>query len=201
MMRGGSLPEWQPEPLAHALEMIAAALQSGLTPVDALSIAVECTEYGRDESERLTAVIRATSAGSVDGRCWQRESDGANARDAYRSVAAVWTLALETGAPLAEAISTLSDQFREVARVRGRLEAAAAAPRTSQRLLSFLPLGGPVLALLIGADPVELYLTSTVALVSVGFGLSLTLVGWRWSSAMVRDALLPRRYADVAGRT
>lgn len=190
-------PEWDPEPLADALEMVASGLRAGLPPGEALMIAGECTSWGRAEAARLRRVADAIGL-PTRTRGWQDPADTATANQAYRTLDAVWTLALDTGAPLADAIDSVSTHIREDGAVRDRLAAQASAPRTSQRLLTVLPLLGPVLALFIGADLIELYLASVAGTVSVVVGLCLTVVGGWWSRAMVVAALAPRRYTDIA---
>lgn len=190
-------PGWEPEPLADALEMVAAGLRAGLPPGDALGIARDCTAWGRAEADRLNRVADAIGLPTQSGG-WQDPADPETARDAYRTLDAVWTLALDTGAPLADAVDTVSAHIREEGAVRERLQAQSAAPRTSQRLLTLLPLLGPVLALFIGADLVELYLASPAGTVSIAVGAALTVLGGWWSRSMVIAALAPRRYGDIA---
>lgn len=190
--------DWDPEPLADALGLVAAGLRSGLPPGSALRIAAESSEWGRAERLRVESVVGALERGSVAGRAWQHPDDGEEAASAYRTVGAVWDLASETGAPLADAVLGLSDHLREEARVRGQLGALAAGPRTSQRMLTLLPVIGPLLALLIGAEPVDLYLRSPAGAAAVMLGAALTVLGWRWSRSMVRNATRPRRYSEAA---
>lgn len=187
------------EPLADALETLAAALRAGLSPADALRVCASATEWGLQQPERMTQVARAVARGDPCGSAWHLPNDSREAEEAYRSLAAVWEVALDTGAPLAEALVTLSDQLREEARIRSRLDALAAAPRTSQRLLTLLPIVGPGLALLVGADPTHLYFSSSMGAVSAVAGVLLTVIGWRWSRAMVAAAVRPRSYAEATG--
>ena len=180
--------------------MVASALRSGLPPAEALGIAGECTDWGRSQAERLRRV--AAAVGAPDGPSgWRDSHDSGAAADAYRTLDAVWTLALDTGAPLADALDTLSRHVRDEAAMRGRLDAQSAAPRTSQRLLTLLPLLGPVLALFIGVDVVDLYLASAAGAAAVVIGLALTVLGGWWSRSMVAAALAPRTYDEVTGRT
>lgn len=199
MRPGARRPRWDPESVADALEIVAGGLRAGLTPGAALQVATDSTEWGRDERTRITRVTAALSDGRSTSPAWREETDAGEASDAYRVVGAVWDLAIETGAPLAAAVLTVADHLREEARVAGRLNALAAGPRASQRLLTLLPVIGPVLAVLIGADPMDLYLTSPAGSVSAAIGLVLTVIGWRWSRSMVRAAAQPRRYGEVAG--
>ena len=172
-------PRWDPESLADTLDVVAAGLCAGLPPEYALALARDSTAWGRREAERLEHVAARLRHGEPTASAWARSSDERAAADAFHTVGHVWDLALRTGGPLAEAVRALSDHLREEARLQGRLLALAAAPRTSARLLSLLPLVGPALALLIGAHPADLYLSSPVAGASALVGLLLTAVGWR----------------------
>ena len=188
---------WEPEPVVDALEIVGAGLRAGLAPGAALQIAAECTAWGSREQARLQRVMAALARGRPTSPSWRQAGDVREASDAYRVVGAVWDLAIETGAPLADAVLMVAEHLREEAKVTGRLDALAAGPRTSQRLLTLLPVIGPVLAVLIGADPMDLYLTSPVGAVSAVIGLILTVIGWWWSRSMVRAAARPRRYGEV----
>ena len=176
--------------------MIASGLRAGLPPGHALGIAGECTQWGRIEAQRLHRVAASIGLPAPYG-AWHDPADVGAADDAYRTVEAVWALALDTGAPLADAIDTVSTHIREDGAVRQRLDAQSAAPRASQRLLTLLPLLGPVLAVFVGADLVELYLASRAGTASVLVGLCLTAFGGWWTRSMVLAALAPRRYADI----
>lgn len=194
-MRGRSQSRrWDPESLGDALDIVASALRAGLPPPVALALARDATVWGRCETERVGRVVASLDQGVGTASAWLLPSDEDAAVDAYRTVGGVWDLALQTGGPLAEAVDYLSDHLREQARLHGRLEALAAGPRASARLLTLLPLVGPALAVLVGADPQDLYLSSTAAGGSAVIGLVLTVVGWRWSRAMVARAARPRRY-------
>jgi tight adherence protein B len=186
--------EWDPESLSDALDIVASALRAGLPPAMALTVAREATVWGRCEAERVARVVESLDQGAATASAWLLTSDEGAAADAYGTVGGVWDLALQTGGPLAEAVDYLGDHLREQARLHGRLEALAAGPRASARLLTLLPLVGPALAVLVGADPRDLYLSSAAAGASAVIGLVLTAVGWRWSRAMVVRAARPRRY-------
>lgn len=204
-MRAPSLPRvprsapgpWDPEPLGDALEVVGSGLRAGLPPAVAVRVAWESTSWGRSESDRVRRVVERLEHGLPTTPAWSTSSDDAAAAEAYRVVGSVWDLALETGGPLADAVEDLTGHLREQVRLNGRLEALAAGPRASARLLTLLPVVGPALAVLIGADPADLYLSSPVASGSAVAGLVLTVLGWRWSRAMVRSAARPRRYAAV----
>jgi tight adherence protein B len=191
---GAHVGAWDPDSLGDALDVVASALRVGLSPAVAVAVARDATAWGRCEGERVERVRASLELGVATTSAWLLPSDEDAAADAYRMVGGVWDLALQTGGPLADAVDYLSGHLREQARLRGRLEALAAGPRASARLLTLLPLVGPALAVLIGADPQDLYLSSPAAGVSAVIGMALTAVGWRWTRAMVREAARPRRY-------
>lgn len=182
--------------MADGLQIVASGLRAGLPAGPALRLVMESTEWGDAERARIERVVALSASGQAPGRAWSTPDDGEGAAEAYDLLAAVWDLATSTGAPLADALDVLARHLREEARIRGRLDALASGPRASQRLLALLPVVGPVLALLVGAHPMDLYGTRP-GMLSLGVGAALALVGWRWSRSLVARALRPRRYALV----
>lgn len=182
------------EALADALEVVAAALRAGLSPAAALGLMAEATSWGADECERIAAVRLRIRVGGSTAAVWCRPTDSGSAALSYRAVGSLWDLALRTGGPFAEAVDGIAAHLREEARLRGRLEGLAAGPRTSRRLLTALPLAGPALAVVVGADLTELYASSVPGAASVVIGVVLTVAGWSWSRRMVEQATRMRPY-------
>lgn len=182
--------------MADGLEIASSGLRAGLPAGSALRLVIESTEWGRAEEARISLVAERADAGEAPGAVWSAPGDDEGVAEAYRLLGAVWALAATTGSPLADALGVLADHLREEARIRGRLDALAAGPRASQRLLTLLPAVGPVLALLVGAHPTDLY-GSVPGALSLGIGAALTVLGWRWSRLLLTVALRPRRYAEV----
>lgn len=200
MKRRTKSPGWDPDAVGDALDIVAAGLRAGLAPAEALKVAADSTVWGRDEADRVSRVVARVERGAATASAWVAPGDSRPAADCYRSVGSVWDLAQQTGGPLADAVHYVSEHLREQARLQGRLAALAAGPRASARLLTLLPLAGPVLAMMVGADPAQVYLSSPAAGASVVIGLGLTVVGWRWSRALVNEAARPRRYGSRAHR-
>jgi tight adherence protein B len=191
-------PGWDAEALGDALEVVASGLRAGLTPAASLVLARDCTEWGRRERRRVDAVVERLGSGLPTAGAWFGEGDSTAAASAYRVVATVWDLSVETGGPLTAALADVVDHLREECRLQGRVEVLAAAPRASARLLTMLPVLGPGLAVLLGVHPVEVYSSSWVGAASGTVGVLLTVVGWRWSRRMVRAAARPRTYDQAA---
>ncbi|MGA8046046.1 MAG: type II secretion system F family protein [Dermatophilaceae bacterium] len=180
--------------MADALEVVASALRAGLSPTAALALMAEATSWGAHEGDRIDAVRSRMRVGGSTAQAWCRPTDSDSAAASYRAVARLWDLALQTGGPFADAVDGIAVHLREEARLRGRLEGLAAGPRTSRRLLTALPLAGPALAVVVGADLKELYASSVPGAASVLTGVVLTVAGWLWSRSMVEQATRMRPY-------
>ena len=92
------------------------------------------------------------------------------------------------GAPLATSLERAAEHAEErIDAFLGR-QSALAAPRATGRILSWLPLIGLGLGVLMGSDPLGV-LTGSVAGALTGLlGLALALMGRRWTARLVRRA-------------
>ncbi|MDQ2755367.1 MAG: hypothetical protein M3Y71_02200 [Actinomycetota bacterium] len=110
-------------------------------------------------------------------------------------VARAWGLSETLGAPLAESVAEAASAVRQrIARAQ-RLEVAVAGPRATARVLTLLPLAGPLVAIAMGIPPGQLYsgLGGVCALV----GLLLLLVGRLWCARLVRRVMRPMTVAEL----
>lgn len=202
------------EALLAVLDALEPALIAGLTPARALELAAPTFGVGGVPGSRAEVrgpgvgrarvghagaprdgvgalvedAVRAAEAGSSIGRVWQRWADDSGSRT-LGFVAAAWLLSERTGAPLAEAVSRAAARTRAELSRRRRVAAAVAGPRATVNVLSALPLVGPVFGLASGLDPAEVYLSSPLVLVAVGFGLALIAVGRWWCRRLVASVL------------
>lgn len=188
------------EALADALEVVASALRAGLSPSAALGLIAEATSWGARHGDRVDAVQCRMRVGESTEDAWCRPADSGSAAESCRTVARLWDLALQTGGPFADAVDGIAAHLREESRLRARLEGLAAGPRTSRRLLTALPLAGPALAVVVGADLKELYASSIAGAVSVLAGVVLTVAGWWWSRSMVERAIRLQPYPVSASQ-
>jgi tight adherence protein B len=111
-------------------------------------------------------------------------------------LARAWRVSEATGAAASHTTAAAAASVRARQEADRRVGAALAGPRASMRLLTLLPLAGPLVALLLGIDPGSLY-GSVAARWAAATGLVLTAAGWRWTTALVGRAQRP---ADTAGR-
>lgn len=103
-------------------------------------------------------------------------------------LAAVWQVADAAGAPLAPTLRELAGAFRDRAETQREVQVALAGPRATARLVSWLPVVGMVLAVVMGVDLIGTLTGSAVGWGILGAGALLLLLGRRWMRALMRRA-------------
>lgn len=92
------------------------------------------------------------------------------------------------GAPLATSLERAAEHAEErIDALLGR-QSALAAPRATGRILSWLPLLGLGLGVLMGSDPVSVLTGSILGALTGLLGLGLAFAGRRWTAALVHRA-------------
>ena len=103
------------------------------------------------------------------------------------------------GAPLATSLERAAEHAEErIDALLGR-QSALAAPRATGRILSWLPLLGLGLGVLMGSDPVGVLTGSILGALTGLFGLGLALAGRRWTAALVHRAEVESTRAGHTG--
>ncbi|MEP7017963.1 MAG: type II secretion system F family protein [Actinomycetota bacterium] len=176
-----------PELLA-LLEAIAPALEAGMAPAAALLIAADSRrDPGRPD--QLDALVRGLASCAADGRklgpLW-REASKATDSPELEVLAQAWSLTEDMGAPLAQAVRTTAELLEARIAHERRLAAAIAGAKATVNVLTVLPIGGPLVALVLGIGPGELYGSSRLTQVSLALGLCLAVIGRWWVGRMVR---------------
>lgn len=157
----------------------------------------------RDGTALVVDVATAVRAGISPEQAWTSagitcggtgvpalaEVIGAGLRPAdARAVVSGCRLAHQLGAPLApvlEGIGVLLDEQAEQAAERA---ATAAGPRSSIRVMTWLPAGCLVAGTAMGADPVGVVVAGGPGRVALAAGALLLWSGHRWSRALIRSA-------------
>lgn len=103
-------------------------------------------------------------------------------------VAHAWRLSERTGAPIADAVDSATRLVREAVAQQRRVQAALAPARATIRLLTALPLAGPLLGLAVGVDPAGLAGQPTAWVCACG-GLFLLWLGRLWVGRQVASAV------------
>jgi len=179
--------------LAELLELMVPALRAGATVAAAVEMAAGAVGTGP-----LGALVdelgRTARGGGSLATVWARTAvSGRSAEAGF--VARAWSLSEEAGVPLSVALGVASRSLRARQAAASALSAATAGARASMVLLALLPASGPVIGLLFGVGPSELYGTPTGSLCATA-GILLTGGGWLWSRAIMRRALRPSRLGD-----
>ncbi|WP_240643804.1 type II secretion system F family protein [Antribacter gilvus] len=157
------------EPLRVLVLQVVALLRSGAPPGVAWSRAagVPVSPAGVPDDVALARVLGARHA---------------------RAVAAATRLALDVGAPLGQVLESVAGTLVAEAEAAAEREAALAGPRTTARVLLWLPALGVVLGWALGADPVATAIGGGPGTVSIVAGVLLLLVGRTWTGRLVAVA-------------
>ena len=105
------------------------------------------------------------------------------------------------GAPLATSLERAAEHAEErIDALLGR-QSALAAPRATGRILSWLPLLGLGLGMLMGSDPVGVLTGSVLGALTGLLGLGLAFAGRRWTAALVHRAEVESTASNGAEQT
>ncbi len=109
-------------------------------------------------------------------------------RSRWLELAACLAVAESSGAPVAAVLhkyaSTLEDEIDAAA----ERDTAMAGPRSTVRILACLPILGLLLGLMMGADPLKVFVSGPLGWGIAAAGGGLMIAGHAWSSHLVRSA-------------
>ena len=106
----------------------------------------------------------------------------------WGELAACFDTAEASGCPLADVLARFAAHLEAEDDAEAARQTALAGPRATVRLLTWLPLSGLGLGLLLGVDPVATLLGNPWGLLALAAGAVLTTAGRLWSSRLVRAA-------------
>ncbi|GHH69375.1 type II secretion system F family protein [Promicromonospora soli] len=165
---------------------------------------------GGDVRVVVLQVVALLRAGSPPGAAWSRavgvgvDLTGVPDVEALarvlgvrhaEAVVAATRLALDVGAPLGRVLEQVAGTLVAEAEARAERDAVLAGPRTTGRLLMWLPIAGGFLGWALGADLVATATDGGVGTAAVGAGVVLLVAGRVWSDRLVAAA----RGADPPG--
>ena len=164
---------------------VVAALARDALPVDA----------GGSTPAELTSPLFAIT---------QRVKHGASIGDAFAAVdgpewrllGAAWNLAEMTGAPFAPVLDRVASALRSVDELGRRRAVLLAAPRTTVRLVSALPIAAIAVGWVLGFNPLPVFATP-FGVVLLGVGFSLQLIGARWAHRLTARVEAEDRVAGL----
>ncbi|WP_111720577.1 type II secretion system F family protein [Homoserinimonas sp. OAct 916] len=157
------------------------------TVVDAV---VDAQTDGGSVPDAVIAAVGGTSSSAHTSTAPSstRARSGAAEQSAWRSLAAAWSVAADTGAPLADCLHRMADSFDEHGSRQRELEVALAGPAATARMVMWLPVVGVLFGAVLGFDTLGVLFGSVPGLLCLAFGGGLMLAGGRWSRAMIRAA-------------
>jgi tight adherence protein B len=172
--------------VAGVAARLAVFMGAGLSPFRAWRELVEPDDMSV-EADLIREVNERVTAGEQLVDAVAETTDSGD--DAWRVLAAVHTVAHDTGAPLGEALWALASALRERYDAERAVRATILAPVYTQRLLMGLPLLGLLLSAAMGVDAVGFLTSSGLGWMATVLAVLLMVGAWRWSRAMIRDAL------------
>lgn len=108
--------------------------------------------------------------------------------DAWRGLAAAWSVATEAGAPLAPALRDYSASLRELGEVQRDARVALAGPVATARMVLALPAVGILFGLALGFNTVVTLVATPVGWACLAVGGGLLVAAARWNRSLVRGA-------------
>jgi len=174
--------------LLSLLEAIAPALEAGMAPASALRIAAE-SRSGLGQADPLAVLAGGLAAAAAEGDplgpLW-RSAAGSTGSGELLLLSQAWSLTEDLGVPLAQAVRTTAGLLEARLAHERRLAGAVAGANATVNVLTVLPLGGPLLGVLLGIAPAELYGGSSLTQASLVLGVLLAGIGRWWVHRMVR---------------
>ncbi len=109
----------------------------------------------------------------------------------WAELAAAWTVALATGAPLAPALRGMARGLRDAEQAAREVAAALAGPVATARLVLALPAVGMLFGLALGFDTATTLFATPLGWACLATGVALLLLAFAWMRGMVRRATRP----------
>jgi len=162
---------------AESLRILAAARAAALRGAS-VAAAIRREVSGEIATGRTGAALGKSAAGVRSGRDMR----------VWGELAACFDTAEASGCPLADVLARFAAHLETEDDAEAARQTALAGPRATVRLLTWLPLSGLGLGLLLGVDPVATLLGNPWGLLALAAGAVLTTAGRLWSSRLVRAA-------------
>lgn len=166
--------------VAHACQVVAGQLRLGAAPSRALLQAAV-------DSDCMERAAATQLIGGDVGRAL-REAGARPGREGLVSLARAWELGERSGAPIASLTLQVNDQVRGEQAARQLVDAELSGPRSTARLLAFLPLVGIAMGRASGGDPVGFLLHTLPGLGCLAAGVLLACGGLLWTEQMAHAA-------------
>ena len=184
----GAVDGSEDSPMIAVIDRAVQLLKVGIEPARAMTLVADLPD--NEVAERvLRKVARAMELGEKPDQALRMYAGELGDEDAriLTGMASVWFVSEQAGAPAAEMLASYASTCRDRADAMRERDVALAGPISSVMVLSWLPIMSLGLAVLVGADLVEL-VTSVPGALSICGGLVLLVVGRIWMRSMLAGA-------------
>ncbi|MFB2586888.1 hypothetical protein [Herbiconiux liukaitaii] len=165
------------------VQQVAAEAIRGVPVADAILRSLGASPGGHQiAAESADSSGRKRRTGAV------RAKRDVDADAAWRSLAAVWSVATEAGAPMRRCLIDIAGSLHAMGGVERETAAALAGPAATARLVMVLPIVSMLSGSLMGLDTLGALLGTPAGLLCLGAGLLLMLLGRLWTTRLLRRA-------------
>jgi tight adherence protein B len=169
------------EALTEAVEQVAGLAKAGLTGPELWAPIFGQDGIGQDgighDGEALTG--------------WARQFQSTPLEPFANAILAVHRVAVGAGASTAALLGAITKALADAQETADAVANAMAGPKSSARLLQFLPLLGIVLGTAMGASPLPVLFGGGAGTVALAVGAVSLIIGKLWTSLMIRAAARP----------
>lgn len=163
--------------IATVAQRLAVLLGAGVAPASA---------WRHVAASTVSPVARAVADG-IDLATAASTTAGLQ-RDAWRGLAAAWTVAAESGSPLAPALRDYAHSLRELGEAQRDARVALAGPIATARIVLALPGVGVLFGMALGFNTLATLFTTPVGWGCIAVGGGLLALAAYWSRRLVRSA-------------
>jgi len=186
--RAGSAPPGF-ETAATVVHRLSVLLDAGVAPQSAWQHAASGTDSRVADAVAASVVERAAVGRElVDALLAARVLAPPGEREAWAALAAAWSVATESGAPLAPTLRRFARVLRSLAQGRRNVEVALAGPMATSRIVLALPAIGLLFGMLLGFDALRILATTPAGWGCLVVGGLLVVAGVRWNRRLIRAA-------------
>ena len=177
---------------SETLEYLAAFVQAGLSATSAW----QEIPGNLDSESPLRAIQEALQHSGTLADAIERAT--LHAAPEWRMLGATWSVARDSGSPLAPGLEVLAASMMDRDHIRREIAATLTGPAATMRLVMVLPLlalgGGAVT----GADTAGILFATPLGLTALGLAIALMGAAWWWMRILQRDALPDRNPEELA---
>jgi len=186
---GGASAPASFETVAALVQRLSVLLDAGVGPASAWQHAAS----GIDSPVAAAVVTGIVERGAVgrelvEGLLDARSLAAPSEQQAWAALAAAWTVATESGAPLAPTLRRFAEVLRSLEQARRDVEVALAGPSATSRIVLALPAIGLVFGMLLGFDALRILVMTPPGWACLAVGGLLVIGGIRWNRRLITAA-------------